>query len=329
MAKRTRYELGFNWINNPEHAFTKALESAARRRRIRCLRVLKGHEDRIRRRIEDGQIEVGLFLNTQADGTSMQSPSMLLCRTLKSKGCLVVEDPDDARIYADRDLQFTYLRRAGVPVPRRFVVEGWKPGRRALARTERAKLGKTWMAQPAFGMDRSRLLVSSAAVVSSALARAKFPRGKRVLVSSYPKPATADDVKLRLLVWYLFGHIAPCWYRKGEHQPAMIEGHAIEHGWLPQLVTVTKQLSEITGLDWFVAGMVVTNVRGQGRLMVLEPPNALAGLGPGAYSAKDVPSEVIGITGERIVEVAWRHARRLPLTDGHVLLFRSSGPRYD
>lgn len=329
MAKTSRYELGYNWFDNRDHPFTDALERAARRRRIRCLRVPKGREQRIRRRVDDDQIGVGLFLNTQADATRMESPAMLLCRSLKSSGCLVVEDPDDARIYADRDLQFTYLQRAGVPVPRRFTVEGWKPRRRALTPTERAKLGQTWMAQPAFGMSRSHLLVSSAAVVSSALSRAKFPQGRRVLVVSYPKAATADDIELRLLVWYLFGHIVPCWHRSNERRPVMIEGHAVEHGWLPRLVTTTRKLAEIAGLDWFVAGMAVTNLRGHGKLLVVEPPNALAGLGPGLAAARHLPSEVAGIAAERIAEVAWRYARGMDLTDGHVVVFRPTGPRYD
>jgi hypothetical protein len=329
MAKRTRYELGYNWPDTRDHAFTTTLERAARRRRIRCLRVTKGQEERIRRRVDDGRIEVGLFLNTQADATRMESPSMLLCRSLKSRGCLVVEDPDDAHVYADRELQLTYLQRAGIPVPRRFAVEGWKPRKRALTRAERAKLGKTWVAQPAFGLDRNRRLISSAMVVSSALARAKFPRGKRVLVSSFPKPTTLDDVELNLSVWCLFGVIAPCWHRKGELKPVMIETQAVEHGCLPHLVSTTKRLSEITGLDWFVTQMVVTNRHGRSGLLVVEPPNALAGLGPGLRSTRDTPADVAAVAAERIVEVAWRHARGLPPTDGHELLFRSAGSRYD
>ncbi len=329
MAKRTRYELGFNWSDGRDHAFTKALQSAARRRRIRVIRVPKGHDDRIRRRVDVGQIEVGLFLNTMADATNMQGPSMLLCRSLKSKGTLVVEDPDDAPVYGDRELQFGYLRRAGIPVPRQFVVEGWRPRRRVLNRTDRAKLGKTWMAQPAFGADRRRILVSSAPAVSSVLARAKFPRRKRVLVASYPKPASLDDVELRLLVWYLFGHIVPCWYRKGRHAPEMIDGHAVEYAWLPRLATTTRKLSEITGLDWFVAGMVVTDLRSHGKLLVVEPPNALAGLGPGVASAQWVPSDIAQIAAERIAEIAWRHGRQLPLTDGGSLVFRQSSLSYD
>ena len=105
MPRIRRYDLAFNWAANRPTPFTDAITESARRHRLSVLPVRRGEVDAVRRRVERGRIRIGAFLNTQADGTNLESPSMRLGRVLKARGALVIEDPDDAPVYADRALQ--------------------------------------------------------------------------------------------------------------------------------------------------------------------------------------------------------------------------------
>ncbi len=314
--QKVRYELGLNWSRDAGDLFTSHVAQAARLRRIRWLCVPNGQADRVRRRVERGQLEVGLFLNTQADGLNPNSPGMLLCRSLKAASCLVVEDPDDARVYADRAVQMRYLERAGVSVPRHVVVEGWHRDKRALTAAQRTKLGPAWTAQPAVGMGRSRTLTTSSRAVAAALARAGFAPGQKVLLCRHHRPVLAGDRELRFLVWYLFGHIVPCWWRRGARCCDLMTSEDLASGRFVVLASLVSRIAEITGLDWFVTELIATKARSEPRMMVLEPANALAGLGPGLRPLRQVPADVIRTAADRIVEVAWRHAHRLPLSTG-------------
>lgn len=319
MATRSRYELGFNWPRGRSDPFVSEVARAARSKRIRWICVPKEKAESARRRVERRRLEVGLFLNTQADGVNMESPEMLLCRALKTAGTLVVEDPDDAPVYADRGLQMRYLERAQVPVPRHVVVEGWQHDKAALARSQRSRLGAHWTAQPAVGMGRSRSLTSGSRYVASALARAGFAPGQKVLILRHHKPATSGDRELRFLVWHLFGHIVPCWWRRGSRRPELIEAQDWVSAGLTVLASLVGDIAEITGLDWFATELIFTKAGGELQPLVIEPANALAGLGPGLKTLSRVPPEVVRMAASRIVEVAWRHSRNVALSAGKTI----------
>ena len=53
---------------------------------------------------------------------------------------------------------------------------------------------------------------------------------------------------------------------------------------------------------------------------MVEPPNALAGLGPGVGALADLGAEIMRLAAARVVEVAWRRSRGLPLPDGTAVI---------
>jgi hypothetical protein len=316
MARTTRYELGFNWATDRSTAFTDMITEGARRQRIGVLRVGRHQVEAVRRRVERGGVRIGVFLNTQADGTNLKSPSMLLCRAVKARGGLVVEDPDDAPVYADRALQFEYLRRAGISVPRHVVVNDWRAGKPACSTRARAALGDSWVAVPGLGLDRRRTIVSGARNVSPVLARSGFKSGQKVVVFRNDEPRVEDERALRFRVWYLFGRVVVTWRRRHAGTFERMKRDDAGHDRFASIVSIVRKGAGITGLDWFMMELIVTGPRRSRKVVVVEPPNALAGLGPGVAALSDVSGEVMRLAAERIVEVAWRRSRSLPLPAG-------------
>jgi hypothetical protein len=320
MGRATRYELGFNWATERQTPFTDEITEAARRQRISVLRVGRQDIETVRRRVEKGRIRLGVFLNTQADGTNLASPSMLLCRVVKAKGGLVVEDPDDAPVYADRALQFEYLQRAGFDVPRHLVVESWQPGKPAFSTRARTSLGPTWVAVPGLGLDRRRVVVSAARHVSPTLARSGFKTGQKIVVCRHDDPVTEGERELRFRVWYLFGQIVTTWRRRHAGTFERLSRADAGHDSFAPIIAMARKAATITGLDWFMTELIVTRSRRRRGLVVVEPPNALAGLGPGVAALTDLSGEIMRLAAERIVEVAWRRSRGLPLPDGATIV---------
>ena len=321
MARKTsprtvRYDLGFNWAADRESVFTRTLRTAAKRRGLKVLRVLKSDTAAVHHRVDDGALRVATFLNTQADGSRFDSPAMLLCRAMKSSGAFVIEDPDDSRIYADRALQCRYLQRSGLGAPCHFVVDNWQPGRAVLTAAQQKQLGPAWVAQPATGLDRSRQVPGTGRISAAALGRAGFRPGQPILVRpavKIPKPRHA----LRVRAWYLFGHVVPC---EGFNDDAVLKVvRPAPDQWISisTVLQTVRRMAGITGLDWFVAE-VLAPASGN-TVTVVEPPNALADLGPGTKALSTVPPEVQRIAAERLAEVAWQRARNKPPADGTTL----------
>ncbi len=280
------------------------------------LPVGRGEADTVRRRVERGRIGISVFLNTQAEGTNLDSPSMLLARALKARGALVVEDPDDAPVYADRALQFQYLQRAGLPVPHHVVLERGQQSRPVISAAARTALGRTWAAVPGHGLSRRREVISSAQHVWPALARSGFQRGQKILVYRHHEPLAEGDMELRFRMSYLFGRIIPSWCRRDRRHFQRLTLDDSGHDAFAQMIAMVRRCAEITGLDWFMTELLVTGSQRRQKVLVLEPPNALAGLGPGVAVLSESSSDILRLAAHRLVEVAWRRARGLPLSDG-------------
>jgi hypothetical protein len=62
--------------------------------------------------------------------------------------------------------------------------------------------------------------------------------------------------------------------------------------------------------------LIVTGPQRKRAVQVVEPPNALAGLGPGVAALSELSADIMRLAAERIVEVAWRRARGLRLPEG-------------
>lgn len=311
-----RYELGFNWATGRGDPFTAAVDREARRRGIRTLRVTGADAQEVRRRADRGRLGVGLFLNTQADATRFEGAHMLLCRTLKSHGTLVIEDPDDARVYTDRALQLEYLQRAGLDVPRRVAVSDWDASRRLLTAAQATRIGPRWVAEPGFGLNPRRRVTGTARLTGALLVRNGFRPGRPVLLSREYRPAVDGGRELRFRVWHLHGAVAPCGGAPGREGMALLDPGDVDPVLFGRLVRDVCVMAGVTGLDWFVTELVQARVGNRLRLLVVEAPNALAGLGPGAAALRGTPVAVLELAAARLVELAWRHARGMPLAEG-------------
>jgi hypothetical protein len=250
----------------------------------------------------------------------MESPQMLLCRSLKAAGCLVVEDPDDAPIYANRALQLDYLERAGLEVPRRLVIQKWEPRKPMLTAAQQAKLGPSWIGHPVVGLDPTIRFHGTGRVTPSRLVRHGFkPRRGVLFYLGRQFETNRGKVPPRFRVWYFFGRISVCRDTEQRGTYELLGADSAGSHLLPQLVGLTHKIAGVTGLDWFVTEVVAAEQPDGTSLMILEPANALAQLGPGRKALRDLPQAIAHVAAERLVEVAWRRSRGLPMSDGVTL----------
>lgn len=304
--RKTRYELGLNWKGRDSHPFLRELARAAKRRKIGFLCVRKEDAGRVRRRVDRGKLRIGLFLNTQADGVNMESEEMLLCCALKGSGSWVVEDPDDARVYADRALLLERLHLAGVPVPPFVAVNPSGNEGTRLPHAQRLRLMPQWHARSACGMGNVRTLTSSASYVLSALRRNGFPPEKKVLVCRRQRPARSGGRDIHFFLWHLFDRIVPCWASESTGALGMVSAEEWSQRDLAPLAALADTVAEITGLDWFVTEVICPRGHRALRPMVVEPAGALAGLGPGMSPPRRMPADVCRAAAEALADAAWR-----------------------
>lgn len=303
MAKH--YDIAMNWATSRESVFTTTLLAAAQRRGVRARIVLPTDASRIRKLIMTRSLSIGVFLNTQADGTDMECPKMRLCRAVKAAGALVIEDPDDAHVYADRALQLEYLERAGLCVPRHLVLEDWHPRKSRLTEAQKAVVGTSWTARPARGLAARNELIGKGPCSAATLGRGPFVNGEKLLILR--RPAERRHTGRRLFrVWYLFGEIIACRIEDDlTLTPQSTADAAGEH--LRGLLGMARRIHDITGLDWFATELAASSrTEGPPQWSVSEPANALAGFGPGVRALAHVPDVVAATAARRLVDVTWR-----------------------
>jgi hypothetical protein len=269
--------------------------------------------------VSDGRLRISVFLNTQADGTSMESPHMLLCRSLKAAGSLVVEDPDDSPVYANRALQLDYLERGGFPVARRLVVRRWEPGRAIFTAGQQAKLGRSWSARPAIGLDWRVHLSGTRKLTPGLLAANGFKPQHGVVLYPNRQFAVDRNGSTRFHLWYFFGHVVVYRYCIDRHSYELLGAGSDGGRILSRMAGLAHGIATITGLDWFVSEAAEAERGGEMDCTVLEPANALAQLGPGRKILANLPDEVVHVAAGQLVEATWRHTRGLPLVDGITL----------
>jgi hypothetical protein len=316
MNRVHRYELGFNAPRRGLPSFAEAVSIEARRYGIRWILVQKGREDRFRGQVDKGRLRIGLFLNTQADGVNMKSPSMLLCRSLKANGCIVVEDPDDTPVYADRALLMSYLKRAGIPTPAFHVL---KPRRKngSIDLPHGTGSSASWILMNVHGMKRDDLAVGDVRLARArALSRKRsWNRGEALMIRrmAFEKPAASQR---RFAVWYLMGRIAAFACTNGGGRPELATADTTGTDRLLAIADTASRISQVTGLDWFTAELTAMKTRARVRYYVTVPPNALAGLGPGSAVFSTTPDDAVDCAAASIVRAAWRHSKGLDVLDG-------------
>jgi hypothetical protein len=79
------------------------------------------------------------------------------------------------------------------------------------------------------------------------------------------------------------------------------------------------RMADISGLDWFSTDSVHTRSGAKSAFIVTDPPNALGGLGPGKRPFTELSQPLMEAIAERLADVAWRHARQIPLKHGLVV----------
>jgi hypothetical protein len=312
-----KYDFAFNWYKGGEEsAFARAVREEARRRRVRVLAIDPAAAERVRRKADRRTLSIGLFLNTQAGAASFDTPAMRLACSVKAAGGLVVEDPDDSPFYANRIRAYERLRRAGVGVVPHVAVSDWHKGRTVLTARERTRLGVPWMARYAAGYASSARIESKSRRVGPAVRSAGFRAGRELVLERALKPALFDGRPAVFRLFHFFGELVPAWWDAAKHRAAPVSSSEFESFNLASLAEISGRVASTLGLDWFMTQVVATGSADKPRFVVVEPANALGGIGPGRTAAAAAGEAVQRIAAERIVEVAWRWARRRPLVAG-------------
>lgn len=323
MAAVNHYDLGINWAGKGDHLFLEEVARAAERRGLRWICIPPGESGRMRARVESGRFRIGLFLNTQADGRNLRSPSMRFCRALKDAGTLVIEDPEAARFYADREMLFDHLERADLALPEFAVVVPGGGGGKGMPPGLRARIGPAWTALPARGMARLPPLVGTEKNISAALIRNGFPEGERVLIQRHYSPEMNGGGELRFLVWHLLGHVFPCRVPNKGSLPELLTIDDFETDCAVRLVTITRRVAKLTHLNWFLSELIAIRRKDRLELMLVDPANALAGFGPGRKAGASIPPVILRAAADRITEAAWRRACNLDISNGTTVRFAS------
>ena len=321
MKRPKRFELGCNWGTNFAPTFSSALEQAAKNRGVRSCIIGPDEEENALRKVEKKLLRIGLFLNTQAPGTQFDGRSMKLCRALKASGTLLVEDPDDAHIYSNRALQFEYLQRAGIKIPPLLLLEDWSTKTPLLSETDRRKIGEKWIAEQALRTARARTLSGNSKQIARELRESGFSPGDKIILRKRIKPYAEGDLEYRIIGWNFLGQLTFAFFDRNREKYVSLSAGKVESWIWSELFSLMLTISRITGLNWFSSRFVLSKAGGVSKIVVIDPADPLACLGPGQRAFARLPEEILVLAAQQIVYAAWRRSQGMSLQDGSGLLF--------
>jgi hypothetical protein len=319
------FAIGWPIKETDPELFLEALESEVKARHLTFRLIQEKELAGITKLVKQGLLKIRFYLDMASDSFSIDNPFTRFNYILKDSGALVVDDPDDIRLAADKSVTHYKLMNAGIPVPFTVVIRNWEPGRH-LTDGEKIGLGVPFVVKPAqgFGQKGVQIIRTKPKLKDIADAR-KFNVGDNFLLQQFIEPLMINNMPAWFRVYNLFGEIIPCWWNpfNNEYLPVTLK-QMHENGLLP-LARITSEIGQVTGIAFFSCEIAIN--RHSRDFVVIDYLNDQCAMYPKTKHADGVPDDIITNIASRFAEKAREHANGLPTLSYRAIWFPKIKPK--
>ena len=294
---------------NPE-LFLEALETESKKRNLSFKIIEKQDLIKLTKLIKQEQVKIKFYLDMASDSFDPKDSFTRFNYTLKDSGSLVVDDPDEIKLAADKSVTHYKLVNAGIPVPFTVVIRNWEPERR-LTEGEKIGLGVPFVVKPAqgFGQHGVQIIRKPPRLKDIAEAR-KCSIGDNFLLQKFIDPVIIDGTPAWFRVYNLFGEIILCWWNpfNNEYFPVTLK-QLHEHSLMP-LARIASEIGSVTGIAFFSCEIALD--KATHTFVVIDYLNDQCAMYPKTKHADGVPDDIVVNIASRFVEKAWQHSKGNP-----------------
>lgn len=320
MARR-QIDFCVGWGAWPDEPFADMVRRHCRTRGLSCVFCKDSNVSALVREVEKGATRIVCHLDLCADYEEGGNPYARLAYAVKDSGGFVVNEPDHARLAANKAVLHYRFEKAGIPVPNTVVVRNWERADCALTATEQRQLGRPFIIKPARGCGKQGVAtVDNGSVEEIARAR-RYDKGDDFLLQQLVEPRWFGHHMAWFRVFYVVGEIIICWWDKVTEHYTCTTVEEFQQCHLMPLCEIMGKIARTALMSFFTTELAITGQGSQQRCLAIDYVNDPCDTTLQSHSHCGVPDRVVDRLAERLVEGAWRAKKRLDPAGEHRVWF--------
>ena len=290
------FDLAVSWDWEFDAEFIRILEHRVLARALRIYSISHHNVAETTHRIHRGELAFGTLLDRS---TETDEHFASLMRALRKTPTAFI-NPPEALVHAnDKATMHLEFLSAGIHVPFTIIVSPYNKKRELeLSLTDLAQLGRPFIIKPANTTGGGIGVVLGAESLKDIIESRQHHKNDKYLLQERIVPLRLDGQKAWFRVFWVFGHIIPCWWDDETHIYGITSNDDIIRHGLNQLITVTESIARVCGLNFFSSEIAIADGR---RFIVVDYVNDICDMRLQSKHADGVPDAVVDDVALHIV----------------------------
>ena len=301
MDTRT-FSLGIAWNWEFDADFVYGLEHECTREGLTSYRIEPHNLEETVRRIRNGEISFGAFLDRASDAEEAFEP---LAKLVARSKTTVINKFDALMRARDKATMHKALLDAHIPVPYSIIISPYtKKKEVGLSLTEIAGLGRPFIIKPANTTGGGVGVVLGAESLKDIIETRQHQKNDKYLLQERIIPAKLRGEKGWFRVLYVCGTVIPCWWDDETHIYRTVTRAEEKHFGLSPIYALIKKIASLCALDFFSSEIALEK---KGEFVVIDYVNEVCDMRLQSVYVDGVPNDIV----QRIQQILVQRVRKI------------------
>ncbi len=251
------FDLAVAWDWEYDREFLRILESHVHAHRLLFYSISHHNVHETLKGLTNRELSFGAFLDRASDADEKFLP---LTRFLLKTTTLFINPPEAILHATDKATMHLEFLTKGIDVPFTIIISPYsKKKEMELSLSDLAHLGRPFIIKPANTTGGGIGVIIGAETLKDVIDSRQHHKNDKYLLQEKIRPVILDGKKGWYRVFSILGQVLPCWWDDDTHVYTMMTKHdVVTHGLRP-LITITRKIQEVCGLDFFSTEIAATS----------------------------------------------------------------------
>ncbi len=293
------FHIAIAWDWEFDREFVEVLEHQMHEHRLLSYSISHHNVQETLKKLTKGDLRFGAFLDRASESNDKFIP---LAKAIRKSTALYVNSPEAVYDAVDKATMHLKFLTKGIEVPFTIIISPYnKKHEVELSLSDIAHLGRPFIIKPANTTGGGIGVITGAETLKDVIESRQHHKNDKYLLQEKIKPIFLDGQKAWFRVFCIYGLVLPCWWDDETHLYRMVTKHDMTSYGLKPLMTITKKILEVCGLDFFSTEIAAT---AQKRFIVVDYVNDICDMRLQSRHRDGVPDLVVH-------EICRRMARHL------------------
>jgi hypothetical protein len=200
----------------------------------------------------------------------------------------VLDDPDLSAVAGDKGKFHDLLRDNLIPVPESVVVSREELSKFRITNDLTSRVGSPFVVKPARG--GVGIVLNATAKSDLLKSAAEAPHSDSFLIQQQVTPKKLGEHFGWFRVYYICGHVIPCWWDQSAHEYHLVTPGQIRHYKLSPLRRISRAIARVSKMKKFSSSICLSE---DGHYYAVDYLNPDPDMTPRSYYDNGVPDEVV------------------------------------